>query len=146
MLNDGVMLCRTTRACPHLVCDECAELQRRAQAAPDIDRNRGIYRGQNADGVDQWMLPGRINLSRCPECRAAQNGPLYVPTVAQQQQFDALKEEFKELELARRLSVMLKRTNALRRFLREAGIIDLVDEYAAICLLICKLKTMVLFC
>ena len=138
VISDGVELQRATQACLHLVCDECAQLQYRAQVAPDSDRNRGIYLGQNADGSERWFLPGRINLSRCPECRAEQNGPTFVPTVAQQWQFEALKEEFKEHELARRLSVMLKRTNALRRFLPEAGIIELVDEYAAASLAVAR--------
>ena len=130
--NDGVALCRTTQACLHFICDECVRLRSEAQAAPDSDRGRGIYLGQNAEGVDQWMLPGRINLSRCPECRAEEWDSVFVPTEAQQQQFDVLKEEFKEHELARRLSIMLKRTHVLRRFISEAGVVDLVDEYAAV--------------
>lgn len=132
VLNDGVTLCSTTRACPHLVCDECAQMQREAQAAPDEDRERGIYLGRHADGSHRWMLPGRIDLSRCPECRAEPNGRLFMPRYDHFAQFCGLKEEFNELELARKLSIVLKRTSVLRRFIPEAGIVDLVDGYAGV--------------
>ena len=126
-------MCRTTQGCSHLVCGECAQLKSQVQATADSDRNRGIYLGQNAAGVDQWMLPGYINLSRCPVCRAREGGeqPAHAPSVAQREQFDALKKEFEELEVARQVSCMLKHTNVLRRFLSEEDIVALVDEYVA---------------
>ena len=70
--NDGVALCRTTQACPHFICDECVRSRFEVRAAPDTDRDRGIYLGQNAEGGERWFLPGRINLNRCPECRLEQ--------------------------------------------------------------------------
>ena len=101
------------------ICDECGRLRDTMQAAPDTDRSRGIYLGQDAAGVGQWMLPGDIDLNKCPECRAEQGGLVFVSQAHHIIQFNALREEFKEHELARRLSSMLKRTNVLQRFLLE---------------------------
>ncbi|MCX5924981.1 MAG: ankyrin repeat domain-containing protein [Candidatus Dependentiae bacterium] len=90
---------RTHQACPHLVCDICEQLQLRAQATPDNSRDRGIYLGDNELGQAQWMLPGRINLNQCPECRASgDDEQAFEPTAAQAQEFQRLQRLFLRAE------------------------------------------------
>lgn len=88
----GMVLHRTNQACQHLVCEKCAQLQREAEVARDDQRNRGIYLGVQ-NGQERWMLPGRINLKKCPECRI-EHGRTFVPREHQRIEFEQLKQEF----------------------------------------------------
>ncbi|MCX5924812.1 MAG: hypothetical protein NT124_00735, partial [Candidatus Dependentiae bacterium] len=97
LVGNKAELRRINQACQHLICDICEQLQLRAQVAPDDQRNRGIFLGLNSLGREQWMLPGRINLTRCPVCRAS-DGPAFKPTAAQLQEFQRLQHLFSGAE------------------------------------------------
>lgn len=137
VLHDGVELRRMSHACFHLVCDECEQELLKAAAACDIERERGVYEGRDAEGNERWAFPGQINVRRCPECRAEYDAVLSVmercmPSGTQLRQFYALRDEFQEAYLAHGLSCMLKSTEILRQFVWEKGVVALVDDYAAI--------------
>jgi hypothetical protein len=98
LVGNKAELRRINQACPHLICDICEQLQLRAQVAKQNPGDRGgIANGVDDLGNTVYIFPGRINLTRCPVCRAS-DGPAFKPTAAQVQEFQRLQHLFSGAE------------------------------------------------